>query len=341
MFSLFKKVLLAAVFTPAMMAGAQELLESYDRHEEFGYGYYGKSFGFGSIATEEEIAGWDRDVRYDGEGAPEGQGSVEEGEPLYEAKCTICHGTFGEGEGRWPKLSGGVGTLMDQLTSRPEKTVGSYWPYAGTLLDYIWRAMPYTQPRSLSANEAYAVTAYVLYLNELVEEDFVLDKESIKSIEMPNVGNFIPDPRPDTKNTLCMTNCRNPEDMVLQEHIKGVTPTEHLRQRIADQLNAQDEEEVKPIVLSAAGDKGRSVYTGKCDVCHTNGVGGAPKIGVGEKEIWSKRSQSGFAALFKNVIEGYEGNNGVMPAKGGFVDLTDEEVQQAVTFMLESSGISP
>ncbi len=164
-------------------------------------------YGIGTPATAEEIAGWDIDIRPDGKGLPPGSGSVEDGEMMYEEKCASCHGSFGEGVGRYPVLSGGEGTLTDE---RPEKTVGSYWPYASTLWDYIHRSMPFPQPQSLTDEEVYAITAYVLYLNDLVEDDFVLTADNLASIEMPNKDGFFFDDRPDTSNTGCMKNCKDP-----------------------------------------------------------------------------------------------------------------------------------
>ena len=159
-------------------------------------------FGFGEIASAEQIAGWDIDIRPDGQGLPAGSGSVEDGEYLYEEQCAECHGSFGEGVGRFPVLAGGEGSLSDD---RPTKTVGSYWPYTSTLFDYIYRAMPFTQPESLSADETYALTAYVLYLNDLVDDDLVLDQNNLASIRLPNEASFVPDPRPDVFNTRCMS----------------------------------------------------------------------------------------------------------------------------------------
>ncbi len=148
--------------------------------------------GIGSTATTEMIAGWDIDIRPDGLGLPDGEGSVAEGEGLYEAKCASCHGLFGEGAGRWPVLAGGEGTLD---TLHPEKTVGSYWPYASTLWDYIHRAMPYPAPQSLTDDETYSISAYVLYLNDIVEDDFVANKETFAQVKMPNEENFYIDNR--------------------------------------------------------------------------------------------------------------------------------------------------
>ena len=138
---------------------------------------------------------------------------MEDGELLFEAQCAQCHGSFGEGVGRYPALAGGEGSLTD---SRPKKTVGSYWRYASTLWDYIHRAMPYTQPQSLSDDEVYAVTAYVLYLNDLVDEDFVLNAKSLPQIRLPNEDGFIPDTRPDTHNERCMEVCRDPAQVRIQ-----------------------------------------------------------------------------------------------------------------------------
>ena len=169
-------------------------------------GYY----GYGQLATPEQIAGWDIDVRPDGVGLPPGSGTVEDGETLYEEQCAACHGSFGEGVGRFPSLAGGEGSLKDE---RPQKTVGSYWKYTSTLWDYIHRAMPFAQPESLSDDEVYAVTAYVLYLNDLVEDDFELTRENLSSIRLPNEGSFIPDQRPDVSNKHCMKNCKDPADI--------------------------------------------------------------------------------------------------------------------------------
>lgn len=176
-------------------------------------------YGFGEAATPEMIAGWDIDVSPDGRGLPPGSGSVADGEILYDAQCASCHGTFGEGAGRWPVLSGGAGSLAQD---RPEKTVGSFWPYAGTLWDYVRRAMPYYEPQSLDDAEVYAVVAYLLYLNDLVEPGFVLTRENLPDIEMPNHAGFIADPRPDVRNIACMRDCRDPASIRITEHGTGL-----------------------------------------------------------------------------------------------------------------------
>jgi cytochrome c len=164
-------------------------------------------FGYGAVATPEQIAGWDIDVRADGVGLPEGKGTVEQGEGIYAQQCAACHGTFGEGEARYPKLIGGEGTLT---SDRPEPTVGSYWPFAPTLWDYINRAMPFHAPRTLSITDVYALTAYVLNLNNIVPNDFVADRNSLPKVKMPNRDRFIwQDPRPDTAAEPCMKGCKD------------------------------------------------------------------------------------------------------------------------------------
>lgn len=178
-------------------------------------------FGYGRIATPEEIAGWDIDVRGDdGAGLPAGSGSVAKGTEVFAEQCAACHGTFGEGEGRFPKLAGGKGTLK---LDRPEPTVGSYWPFAPTLWDYINRAMPMGAPRSLSADDVYALTAYILNLNDIVPNEFVADRDSLPKVKMPNRDSFIwTDPRPDTMAKPCMSACANPAGVRIISTAEGL-----------------------------------------------------------------------------------------------------------------------
>ena len=153
------------------------------------------TFGFGEPATPEQIAGWDIDIAPDGTGLPPGSGTVQEGEALFARLGAKCHGANGEGTDAAPALVGGFGTLD---TDQPLKTVGSYWPYATTLYDYIHRAMPADAPQSLKPDEVYALCAYLLYLNDIVPEDAVMDAQTLPQVLMPNHAGFIsPDPRPD------------------------------------------------------------------------------------------------------------------------------------------------
>jgi S-disulfanyl-L-cysteine oxidoreductase SoxD len=162
-------------------------------------------FGFGRAPTNQEIAGWNIDIGRDGQGLPPGSGSVQEGRMIFAEKCASCHGEKGEG-GVGDRLVGGQGTLA---SAKPVKTVGSFWPYAPTLFDYIRRAMPMNAPQSLDNQEVYALSAYILNLNGLVADDATLDAKSLSAIKMPNRDGFVPDPRPDVKNEACTSNCRN------------------------------------------------------------------------------------------------------------------------------------
>lgn len=152
-------------------------------------------FGIGRAATDAEIAGWNIDVDRDGRKLPPGSGSVAHGRAVFEAQCASCHGALGEG-GVGEILVGGRGTLA---SGKPIKTVGSFWPYAPTLFDYIRRAMPMNAPQSLSDDDVYAVSAYVLSLNGLVPDDATLDAKSLPAIAMPNRNGFVADPRPDVR----------------------------------------------------------------------------------------------------------------------------------------------
>src|ERR1700759_2468175 len=147
-------------------------------------------FGLGRTPTDNEIAGWNIDIGRDGEGLPPGSGSVQEGRALFAEKCAACHGEKGEG-GVGDKLVGGQGTLA---SAKPVKTVGSFWPYAPALFDYIRRAMPQNAPQSLSNDDVYAVSAYILSLNNIVPADATIDAKALAAIKMPNRDGFGGDP---------------------------------------------------------------------------------------------------------------------------------------------------
>jgi len=165
-----------------------------------------EDYGLGREATDKEIVGWNIDVPPSGEGLPEGSGSVPEGKEVYQAQCLSCHGADGK-SGQMDRLVGGKGTLA---SDSPVKTVGSYWPYATTLYDYVHRAMPFHSPQSLSPDETYAVTAYVLHLNGIVDKSTTLDAASLPKIKMPNRDGFVrPDPRPDVDAEACMSDCKS------------------------------------------------------------------------------------------------------------------------------------
>lgn len=156
---------------------------------------YQAGYGLGRQATEKEIHDWNIEVSPNGRGLPAGQGTVKQGAHIYAMKCGRCHGPSGK-EGPNDVLVGGQGSLP---TSQPLKTIGSYWPYATTLYDYLRRAMPFNAPQSLTPDEIYALVAWLLHQNGIVAADAVLDARSLPNIEMPNRNGFILDPRPDVR----------------------------------------------------------------------------------------------------------------------------------------------
>ncbi|MFM0094760.1 cytochrome c [Paraburkholderia nemoris] len=146
----------------------------------------------GTPLTDQDLAAWNIDVAPDGRGLPAGSGDVATGAHIFAAKCAACHGEQGQG-GLGDQLIGGQGTLT---SAKPKRTVGSYWPYATTLFDYIRRAMPYNAPESLSADEVYALSAFLLNQNGIVPANTRFDAASLPRVAMPNRGGFVADPRP-------------------------------------------------------------------------------------------------------------------------------------------------
>lgn len=275
-------------------------------------------FNLGKIASQEEIAGWHIEVAH-GHNLPLGSGTAADGEELYDEKCASCHGSFGEGVGRNPVLAGGEGTLKDRL--KPERTVGSYWPYASTLLDYTYRAMPFPSAQSLTWDETWSLSAYVLYLNDIIEdEDFVFSAESYHEITMPNEEGFIiKDEKADTQNTRCMKNCKEPGSINVKTALLG--------------YGSGAEDVVEETAVVVGHEIGQKIYDATCRLCHGNGLAGAPK--VEDVLTWEKRLQQGLGKVHKNAIDGFQGQYGEMPARGGNMELTDEEVIAAVDFMLK------
>jgi len=162
-----------------------------------------RGYGIGHAATPAQLKSWDIDVAPDGRNLPAGSGTIAQGRLVYNAQCAACHGAQGQG-GLGDRLVGGQGSLA---TAAPVKTVGSFWPYATTLFDYIRRAMPLTAPQSLSDSEVYAVSGYVLFLNGLVAEDAVIDAKLLTGLKMPNRNGFVSDPRPDVHDAGCLRDC--------------------------------------------------------------------------------------------------------------------------------------
>ena len=155
------------------------------------------TFGIGHTPSPDRLKQIDIDVTPDGAGLLPGSGTAAKGKDIFKEKCAVCHNDQAQGrEGQYPALVGGKGTLN---TPKPVKTVGSYWPYATTVFDYIRRAMPYDQPGTLHADEIYSLVGFVLNLNGIIGENDVIDKDTLPKVKMPNRDGFIPDARPDVK----------------------------------------------------------------------------------------------------------------------------------------------
>ena len=184
------------------------------------------AYGLGRLALEEELAAWDVDVLPDGRGLPEGRGDVYTGEDVFVEKCASCHGDFAEGVGNWPVLAGGFDTLADK---DPVKTVGSYWPYLSTAWDYINRSMPFGEAGTLTPDETYAIVAYIMYSNDMVDDDFELSHENFTEVEMHNSDGFVVDDRPKLEYAQwraepCMTNCKPTVEITMRATFLDVTP---------------------------------------------------------------------------------------------------------------------
>ena len=231
---------------------------------------YSQSLGLGRPATDNEVASWDIDIRPDGKGLPVGSGSVIIGEELYTDNCASCHGDFGEGIDRWPELAGGFDTLDSE---DPVKTVGSYWPYLSTVWDYVHRAMPFGNAQSLSNDEVYSITAYIMYLNDLVDEDFELSNLNFEEVRLPNEQNFYQDNREDLENIIynrrCMKDCKKEAIITKRAVVLDVTPEE---EDVSDNSNSNEDDIVKTVSLDAKLIKDGEKVFKKCKACHRIGL---------------------------------------------------------------------
>lgn len=258
--------------------------------------------GLGRPATEDEIAAWDIDIRPDGVGLPKGSGDVLTGETLYTEQCAVCHGVFGEGSDRWPVLMGGFGTLDDD---RPVKTIGSYWPYLSTVFDYVHRAMPFGAAQSLTDDEVYAITAYLLYLNDLVDDDFVLSDENLGETPLPNEDGFFMDDRDRVELPVfsvepCMTDCKETVEIAMRAAVLDVTPDDasarEAREGLAEAASVGNPNLAEPaavispdrsdgtedLTMTAADPmlvtKGEALFR-QCQACHEVGEGAENRVG--------------------------------------------------------------
>lgn len=335
-----------------------------------------KDYNIGRTPTKREITAWDVDVKPDGTGLPQfdmkngevvlgddgkpkkAEGSVELGNELYDAQCVMCHGDFGTGGKGYPRLAGGTkeSLKIQRLNpadehpnpDTPIRTIGSYWPYVSTLYWYVQDSMPFTHPKSLTNSETYALTAYLLSINGItyegveLDDEFVLDKEKLMKIVMPNHDGFYPevdtkDPKQGVKNmtallsdpkiygtgTRCMKDC-------IKEDIQN------LLMKINIDLTANSNQPMSVVrSLPTAENKvslsfGQKVYEESCATCHGNPALGAPVLG--NKEAWAKVISKGVEKVYHNGINGINS----MPPKGG-TDLNDEQIKEVIDYMINSS----
>lgn len=184
--------------------------------------------GLGRAALAEEIAAWDVDVLPDGRGLPAGTGNAYDGEEIFADRCASCHGDFAEGVDNWPVLAGGFDTLADE---DPVKTVGSYWPHLSTVYDYVYRSMPFGEAGTLTPDETYAIVAYILYSNDLIDDEFELTHENLGSFDMHNKDGFVIDDREALEYSQwraepCMANCKEEVEVTMRSVFLVETPPE-------------------------------------------------------------------------------------------------------------------
>ena len=286
-----------------------------------------EKLGLGRAATADEIAAWDLDVFPDGSNLPDGSGDVLTGEEVFSENCASCHGEFAEGSGNWPKLAGGDDTLADE---DPLKTVGSYWPYLSTTFDYVRRSMPFGDAQSLSNDDVYAIVAYILYSNDLVDEEFTLSKETFAEVAMPNADGFIVDDRDATEygafTNRCMNDCKSGAVEITREVVFKGDPNAGAS---AEETTSVDEtasaavvevtEEPAEVVTEVAFDpelatKGEKVFK-KCKACHK--VGEGAKNGTGPM-------LTGVFGRPAGIIDGFKYSKPMKAAaEGGLVWDTD------------------
>ena len=294
----------------------------------------GANYGLGRPALPEEIAAWDVDVRPDGSGLPEGSGDVWTGEEVFVEKCAACHGDFAEGRGNWPKLAGGDGTLADE---DPLKTVGSYWPYLSTVWDYVHRSMPFGGAQTLTVDETYAITAYILYSNYIVEDDFTLSHENFLDVEMPNAEGFIVDDRAETEYSIwrtepCMENCKDSVEITMRATVLDVTPEEEGAEEASMEAPAEDavveEAAVEvPATEEAATETaaldpelvkaGEKVFK-KCKACHQVGDGAKNRTGP---------ALNGIVGHPVGAIDGFKYSKAMTEAGESGLVWTEEELK--------------
>jgi len=312
------------------------------------------AFNKGKTATANEQKAWNIDVMPDGTGLPEGSGSVEDGDELYEEKCQSCHGDFGAGAGLYPRLTVGNAeemqkTMMLQRTEPdsdgPQRAFGSYWPYASTLWWYIKTGMPHQAPMSLTNDEVYALSAYILNINEMsidgveVDDEYVLDREKFLKIVMPNVDGFEPKingPKGQDNARAYFNNPLNYGNGVrcMNDCFEGKPEVARIVFALTDFTPPLSSEKTLPVVDPDAGPvhAGKSAYDTSCSMCHADGaMDDAPS--VGDKAAWTTVLKKGLDTVNKNALDGIN----AMPPKGGAMDLTEAQLKEVVDYMVGAS----
>lgn len=316
------------------------------KYTEYRYVKVKDKFRYGKTPTKAEMQAWHVDVLPDGEGLPEGHGSVAQGETLFNNQCAMCHGDFGAGGLGYPTLSGGdhsslVNQMLTPNDSPPQKTIGTYWPYASTLFWYIDTGMPFPHPKHLTHDQVYALVAYLLSVNYIkingkdLGEDYVLNRKRFLDIKMPNRNGFFPDvddgkqgplnmknflshPENFGMGTTCMHNCGDAKKNLVK--IKYAITTFVPPMNLAVDLP-------KSMRQKSFGEK---EYNNACKVCHGNSNMGAPMLG--DKAAWAKVLKQGMDKVYSNAIHGIRG----MPPKGG-TSLTDSQFKSVVDYLVKSS----
>lgn len=359
-------VSLAALFAAGCMGGAAPSDVEYPKSADIAGGvvypiengmtgpYYvnekalANSVYQGRVPTANELKAWDKDIQAGGKGLPDGEGSAEDGEEIYEAQCVMCHGDFGSGGGGYPALSKGNAyegfkTLKNNRWKDPEadgpsRFFGSYWPEASTMWWYIKDGMPHPKSKTLTDDETYALTAYMLMINELrvdgevVDDEFVLNKENFAKIEMPNKDGFEPNIRGDkaledvrayyaepknfgaikvAEDERCMTNCQQ-TDRIARVQNGGIDDF-HPPMATERSLPKKEKKAIDP----------KKVYAANCAMCHDS------YLAPGSAE-WAGYTGKGMDKVLANAIKGTPGG---MPARGG-TSLDDADMKKMVNYIV-------
>ena len=315
-----------------------------------------KFSGIGRAATPAEIRAWDIDVRPDFKGLPAGSGSVTQGQQIWEAKCESCHGTFGESNEVFTPMTGGT-TRQDMVTGHvatlkrpdfPQRTTLMKLAQLSTLWDYINRAMPWNAPKSLTTDEVYAVTAYILSLGDIVTADFVLSDKNIREVQgkLPNRNGMVKfEPlwdlkgKGDVRNTLCMTNCKPgaKTDSFLPDFAKNAHGNLADQNRLIGPTRGTNTEEKKVVKKGAASTSTADIAKKyACTACH---AADNKLVGPSYKDIAAKYNgdASASAKLAAKIRTGGSGVWGAIPMPA-HAAISDENLQALVQWSLSGGN---